>query len=236
MLSGKAGTDVFAKWIDGDVLYEGGEAAARRLPTFVGNHDMGRIGHMLDLAWPQASEAERLQRLALAHVLLLGARGVPTIYSGDEQGFTGHGGDQDAREDMFASQVASYNDNRLIGTTSTTATVHFGQDNPIFRTISVLARLRRDHEQLRRGRTVVRFASEKPGLLAFTRGDDDGREILVAINTGTTEITGNVEVGSRSARFVALAGACPTAATAPGSARITLPPLGYAICGALPSE
>jgi glycosidase len=236
LLSGKAGTDMFAKWIDGDVLYEGGEAGARRLPTFLGNHDMGRIGYMLDLAWPKATEAERLQRLTLAHVLLLAARGVPTIYSGDEQGFTGDGNDQDSREDMGASRVASYNDNRLIGTATTTASPHFGQDNPIFATIATLSRLRVEHEALRRGRTTLRFASDKPGLLAFTRGDDDGHEILVVLNTGTTPIVQNVEVGSRSSRFVALAGACPTIATAPGSARIALPPLGYAICGALPNE
>ncbi|MFZ5796108.1 MAG: alpha-amylase family glycosyl hydrolase [Sphingomonas sp.] len=236
MLSGKAGTDLFAKLIDGDVLYEGGDATAQRLPTFLGNHDMGRIGHMLDLAWPNATEAERLQRLTLAHVLLLSARGVPTIYSGDEQGFTGHGGDQDAREDLFASHVASYNDNRLIGTATTTATTHFGTENPIFQTITKLAQIRRDHSQLRHGRTVVRAASDKPGLLAFTRGADDGHEILVALNTSNQPVSANVEIGARSAGFTTLAGACPARAAAPGSISITLPPLGYAICAALPSE
>ena len=236
MLSGKAGTDLFAKLIDGDVLYEGGDATAQRLPTFLGNHDMGRIGHMLDLAWPNATEAERLQRLTLAHVLLLSARGVPTIYSGDEQGFTGHGGDQDAREDLFASHVASYNDNRLIGTATTTATAHFGTENPIFQTIAKLAQIRRDHAQLRHGRTVVRAASDKPGLLAFTRGADDGHEILVALNTSNQPVSANVEIGARSAGFTTLAGACPARAAAPGSISITLPPLGYAICAALPSE
>ncbi|MBP2277911.1 MULTISPECIES: alpha-amylase family glycosyl hydrolase [Sphingomonas] len=236
MLSGKAGTDLFAKLIDGDVLYEGGDATAQRLPTFLGNHDMGRIGHMLDLAWPNATEAERLQRLTLAHVLLLSARGVPTLYSGDEQGFTGHGGDQDAREDLFGSQVASYNDNRLIGTTTTTATAHFGTENPIFQTIAKLAQIRRDHVQLRHGRTVVRAASDKPGLLAFTRGADDGHEILVALNTSNQPVSANVEIGVRSAGFTTLAGACPARATAPGSISIMLPPLGYAICAALPSE
>ncbi|MFT6568543.1 MAG: glycosidase [Sphingomonas echinoides] len=236
MLSGKAGTDLFAKLIDGDVLYQGGDATAQRLPTFLGNHDMGRIGHMLDLAWPNATEAERLQRLTLAHVLLLSARGVPTLYSGDEQGFTGHGGDQDAREDLFGSQIASYNDNRLIGTTTTTATAHFGTENPIFQTIAKLAQIRRDHAQLRHGRTVVRAASDKPGLLAFTRGADDGHEILVALNTSSQPLVANVEIGAQSARFTALAGACPARATAPGSVSITLPPLGYAICAALPSE
>ena len=31
-------------------------------------------------------------------------RGQPVVYSGDEQGFTGPGGDKDARQDMFASR------------------------------------------------------------------------------------------------------------------------------------
>ncbi len=33
------------------------------------------------------------------------SRGNPVVYYGDEQGFTGDGGDQDARQDMFPSQV-----------------------------------------------------------------------------------------------------------------------------------
>ena len=32
-------------------------------------------------------------------------RGQPVVYYGDEQGFIGDGGDKDARQDMFASQV-----------------------------------------------------------------------------------------------------------------------------------
>ena len=42
------------------------------------------------------------KRDMLGHAMLLTLRGVPTIYSGDEQGFVGKGGDQDARQDMFA--------------------------------------------------------------------------------------------------------------------------------------
>ena len=82
----------------------------------------------------------------------------------------------------------------------------------------------------------MRFASEKAGLLAFTRGDDDGREVLVVLNTSTQPLSANVEVGAQSARFTALAGNCPASVTAPGSAMITLPPLGYAICAAAPAR
>ena len=37
------------------------------------------------------------------------SRGNPVVYYGDEQGFTGAGGDQDARQDMFPSQSPQYN-------------------------------------------------------------------------------------------------------------------------------
>ena len=41
-----------------------------------------------------------------AHELMYLSRGNPVVYYGDEQGFTGTGGDQLARQTMFASQVA----------------------------------------------------------------------------------------------------------------------------------
>ena len=71
--------------------------------------------------FPQASDDEVLRRVQLAHAMLLTLRGVPVIYSGDEQGFAGRGGDQDSRQDMFASQVASYNVEALLGSSATTA-------------------------------------------------------------------------------------------------------------------
>ena len=38
------------------------------------------------------------------------SRGNPVVYYGDEQGFTGAGGDQDARQTLFASRVQDYLD------------------------------------------------------------------------------------------------------------------------------
>ncbi|MAF61696.1 MULTISPECIES: alpha-amylase family glycosyl hydrolase [Pseudomonadota] len=236
MLTGKAGTDLFAGLIAGDVLYEGGEATALTLPTFLGNHDMGRLGHMLDKAYPDASEKERLARMKLAHVLLMTARGVPTVYYGDEQGFTGDGNDQDAREDMFASRVASYNDNRLVGSAATTATDNFDPAHPLYTLIAELSAIRKAHARLREGRTVLRHYGPKPGLLAFTRGEDDGEEILVAVNTSDQPVSMNVEVGYRSRAFIGLAGTCPTTASAPGSVAISLPAFGYAVCRATPID
>jgi neopullulanase len=236
MLSGKSGTHIFGKLIDGDILYEGGEKTARQLPTFLGNHDLGRLGYDLDVAFPNASEEERLARMSLANVLLLSSRGVPTIYSGDEQGFVGDGRDQVAREDMFASKVSVYNDNRLIGTSSTTAQANFDRQHPLYQLIATLSQMRRDTPQLRYGRTVLRASSKEPGLLAFTRGEDDGTEVLVALNMSNNPISHNVEVGINSKNFSALAGQCPVSIAAPGSVSINLPPLGFSVCAASPSD
>jgi glycosidase len=233
-VAGDAGTDIFAALFHGDALYEGGFETAVTLPTFTGNHDHGRLATAIRKTFPEASDAELLNRLELANAMMLTMRGVPTIYAGDEQGFVGDGGDRDAREDMFASKVASYDDNDLIGTDATTAADNFDESHPLFRQIAALSEVRLSHPALTRGRQVLRFASDKPGLLALSRFDPEtGREILLAFNTSTAPIAANVEVEVGSTRFDMLAGAgCPAAASAPGSARVTLAPLGYAVCAA----
>ena len=234
VVEGRAGTDELARLFAADPLYEGGADAAMTLPTFLGNHDAGRIGMFLRKALPSALPDEILKRDLLAHAMLLSLRGVPTIYSGDEQGFAGVGGDQDARQDMFASKVASYNADPLIGSSGSTAEANFGESNPLFREIAALARLRTSHPALTRGRQLIRFASDKPGLFAVSRFDPaTGAEYLIAFNTSATAIDANVEVEARSTSFDTLAGsACAAQASAPGSLKVSLAPFGYAICAA----
>ncbi len=230
-IAGDVATEVWRDFFSQDVLYEGGEAAALQLPTFIGNHDMGRFAFYVRKAFPNASDEEVLKRVMLGHVLMLTARGVPTIYSGDEQGFAGDGGDQDAREDMFPSRVAIYNDNRLVGTRATTATANFDASHPLYRLVRELAGVRVSQPALRRGSTKFRAGADAPGLLAFSRVLD-GEEVLVAINTSTKAITEDVIVDVGSDRFTSLAGRCPAWASAPGSVRVALPPLGFAVCHA----
>ena len=238
IVTGRTGTDAFRTLMDGDILYAGGSEAARRLPTFLGNHDMGRIGRMLDEALPTMSEEERLARAALAHVLLMTARGVPVIYSGDEQGFTGDGGDQAAREDLFPSRVDSYNDNRLIGSRATTAEANFDPRHPLYRLIAALAKVRARFPALRRGATVVRAAEHVPGLLAFSRMEAGRPEVLVLLNSAAKPIVRNVGVDVADGHWsgVWARDGCPVEAVAPGTVRVTLPPLGYAICAFSPSS
>jgi glycosidase len=233
VLATGAGTDELTKLFRADPLYEGGAEAALRLPTFLGNHDWGRFPMSVRHSMPKISDAELLQRDMLGHAMLLTLRGVPTIYSGDEQGFVGKGGDQDARQDMFASRVATYNEERLLGTSSTTAQSNFNPDHPLYREIAELARIRTSHRALTRGLQLVRYSSDKPGLFAVSRFDPrDGREMLLLFNTSTQPVEQNVVVEVTSDRFTTLAGNCPLRASAPGSVRITLPPLGYAVCNA----
>lgn len=230
VLAGNEGTSVLARLYEDDGLYEGGAPAAQRLPTFTGNHDFGRFAYLVRQARPNASDDEVLKRVMLSNAMLFLLRGVPVVYYGDEQGFIGHGWDQDARQDMFASQVASYNDQSLLGTARTTATENFDALHPLYKQIAALALLRQQHVGLSRGRQIVRAQSREPGLFAASRIDNAGREILVAFNTSSQPVTAQVQVEVNSVTFRALAGACAERVTAPGSLRVELPPLGYIAC------
>lgn len=232
-ITGKQEANGWDRLVAGDALYAHGFDTARILPTFVSNHDAGRIGFYVRQAFPTASDEDVLKRVMLAHAMLLTWRGVPTVYSGDEQGFAGHGGDQAARQDMFASKVASYNDETVIGGTDTTATAHFGETNPIFREIAALARIRRATPALSRGRLLLRARSDAPGLVAVSRFDPvTDQEVLVAYNTSAQPMRGQVQVETRSAEWRALAGPCAPRASAPGSVAVSLPAFGYAVCAA----
>jgi len=229
VLANNAGTAVLARLYDDDGLYEGGSPAALRLPTFTGNHDFGRFAFLVKRARPNVRDEEVLQRVLLANAMLFLLRGVPVVYYGDEQGFVGHGVDQAARQDMFPSQVASYNDQALLGTNATTAQANFDALHPVYRQIAALATWRKQYPGLRRGRQVVRAQSRAPGLFAASRLGSDGREILMAFNTSNEAITAQVELGPSTRAFMALHGDCP-APNAPGSVLLKLPPLGYAVC------
>lgn len=230
------GTDVLADMFDGDVLYEGGEAAALAMPTFLGNHDMGRFAMLVRKDRPGIDDGELLARVELAHVMLMTLRGAPVIYSGDEQGFVGDGHDQDAREDMFPSRTASYNDNRLLGTSATTATSNFDTGHPLYRLVAALADLRRAHPALARGRQVTRTYSEAPGLFSVSRFDPvSGSEYLIAFNTSDKPLRAASVIGASARSLASLYGQCPAQVTAPGSVVIDIPAFGSIVCRVSPS-
>ena len=232
-IAGTAATEVWRDFFSQDSLYDGGEARANQLPTFLGNHDQGRFGFYVRQAFPKASDEEVLDRVMLAHVLMFAARGVPTVYYGDEQGFAGDGGDQDAREDMFPSRTAVLQRQQAgRHRAATTAQSNFDMRAPA---------LPADRPSFRRcGAIRRRFAAAPPssGRPATSPACSPSRGSLTAAKCWwrstprPSRSTATFRWRSAPAASRRLPARCPVRASAPGSVRITLPPLGYAICDA----
>ncbi|MFB7471217.1 pullulanase-type alpha-1,6-glucosidase [Kitasatospora sp. NPDC056184] len=174
---------------------------AYELPTFLGNHDMGRFGSFLLADNPGADEAALLKKDRLGNELMFLTRGQPVVYYGDEQGFTGAGGDKDARQDLFASQTPSYNTDRVLGGASGSAD-RYGRDGAPYRDIAALAKLRRDHPALADGAQIERYAADGPGVYAFSRIDAAQQiEYLVAVNNATEAKTVTLDTFSAGQGF-----------------------------------
>ncbi len=183
----------------GDDWYTDADSNAYQLPTFLGNHDMGRIGHFARSDNVGASDSELLQRLELAHELMYFSRGNPTVYYGDEQGFAGDGGDQEARQDMFPSQVADYQDDDNIGTDATPADSNFDQTHPLYLTIQELANVTRSHPALRNGPQQHRYSTNSAGIYAFSRFDRrTRREYVVVLNNAETQRQAVIPTSARA--------------------------------------
>jgi glycosidase len=195
--------DTLAKFFAADDWYTDADSNAYSLPTFLGNHDMGRIGKFLTDTGVTGSRL--LERDEFAHSLMYVTRGQPVVYYGDEQGFTGDGGDQDAREDMFPSRVASYNDNDLIGTNATTAAANFDTRHPLYQHIAELSKLREKHPTLADGAQVTRYADTGPGVFAFSRiSPSKNVEYVVAANSADTAKTATFPTYSKRTTFTKL--------------------------------
>ena len=226
--------DSLRDFFETDDVYTDPDSNAYAMPVFVGNHDMGRIGYFIDrVDQPRVEDDELLARSLLAHALMFFARGQPVVYYGDEQGFTGDGGDKLARQDMFGSRVREYNDDDLIASDATTADDNFDRHHPVYLALAEYARLYRDHPALRGGAQIHRYAEEGPGIYAFSRIDRDERvEYLVALNNDLRPATATVPTyygpGVGFERLTTAAGAATPTVTGPdGGLEVTVPPLSF---------
>ncbi|MFE5604606.1 pullulanase-type alpha-1,6-glucosidase [Streptomyces coelicoflavus] len=185
-----------------DYKYTTDKANAYEQVTFLGNHDMGRIGTFLKQDDPEATDAELLQKDKLANELMFLSRGNPVIYYGDEQGFTGAGGDKDARQPMFASRTVDYLDDDQLGTDRTHAEAAYDTSAPLYRQISALAKLRKANPALADGVQTERYAADGAGIYAFSRTDaKTGTEYVVAFNNAGTEKSATFATGSAGMTF-----------------------------------
>ncbi len=215
-----------------DDWFTDADSSVYSLPTFIGNHDRGRFGWFLDVDTGVQPDAQKLARMALAHALMYFARGVPVVYYGDEQGFVGDGDDKNSRQDMFPSQVASYNDDDLIGTDATTAADNFDPTHPLYQSFAEYAAIRSAHKALRTGAQINRYSSDQAGIYAFSRIDRTEQvEYVVAFSNSGSEQRATVPTWSPGTNFTAIypTSAAALTSTANGDLVIALPPLSFAI-------
>ncbi|MET0726462.1 MAG: alpha-amylase family glycosyl hydrolase, partial [Leifsonia sp.] len=211
----------------GDDYYTTPHSSATALPTFLGNHDMGRVGYFLQ------NTGDAVQRDELAHDLMFLTRGQPVVYYGDEQGFAGagQGNDQSARQTLFGSQVAEYTGQNLITGEPVGTGDRFDTAAPLYTHIAELAALREAHPALSSGAQIERYADTGAGVYAFSRVDQaEKTEYLVAVNNSTAAKTVDVPTLTTNAAFSPLYGTdSATASGADGVASVTVPALGAVV-------
>ena len=184
-----------------DDLYTSATSSASNLVTFLGNHDMGRAGKIIESKRINPA-SELLPRTLLGHGLLYLTRGIPSVYYGDEVGMTGtgSGSDQLARQDMFSTKVNIWKTEKRIGGSpiGTGNSFAITDKHPIALYLEKLAALRAANPGLANGSMQIRIA--KDSLLVISKKDDiENREYLVAFNNSTkpikTTITTATSVG-----------------------------------------
>ncbi|MEV2218226.1 pullulanase-type alpha-1,6-glucosidase [Streptomyces sp. NPDC050997] len=212
-----------------DYKYTTDKANAYEQVTFLGNHDMGRVGYFLNQDNPKATDAELLGKDRLANELMFLSRGNPVVYYGDEQGFTGAGGDKDARQTMFASRTADYLDDDEIGTDRTHASDAYDTSAPLYRQIAALAKLRKANPALTDGVQTERYAEDGSGVYAFTRTGTDRTEYVVALNNSGAARTATFATGSAGMTYAGIYGT-DTTVTSDADKKLTVTvPAGSAI-------
>ena len=197
--------EALAELFNRDDLYTTSTTNAYGLATFLGNHDMGRIGYFLSNAVSAGESQTLLERAKLANAALFLLRGGPVLYYGDEKGMTGIGGDKKARQDMFATQVVDWQNEERIGSTPIKNSSAFDAKNPLEDQITELQKVIAANPGLRNGTQQVRYA--KYGHFVVSRYLN-GVEYLVALNGADTPAQGQFKAGSPKGEWEVLSGNC----------------------------
>ena len=194
-----------AELFNGDDLYTTANTSAYGLATFLGNHDMGRIGYFLSNAVAVGENQALLERSKLANAALFLLRGGPVLYYGDEKGMTGNGGDKKARQDMFATQVIDWQSELRIGSDPVKTASSFAVHNPLEDQITELQKIIAANPALRNGTQEVRYANK--GLFVITRYLN-GAEYIVALNGADTSSQSQFKVATSKGQWDVLSGSC----------------------------
>jgi len=190
-------TNGIASLLNEDDVYTTATSNANQLVTFLGNHDMGRVGSFI--AKSTNDKSLQLSRDVMAHALLFSIRGNPAVYYGDEFGLGG-GGDQQARQDLFPTQVSQWKTDARIGGAPIGAGSSFDTTNPLQDSIKNLTALRSSDNAFASGPQIIRFASS--GVLVFSRiNPDTGAEFVCAFNTNNSSVIKSFSESSPSVNW-----------------------------------
>ncbi|MGX7828627.1 pullulanase-type alpha-1,6-glucosidase [Actinokineospora sp. 24-640] len=209
-----------------DDRYTDADSNANSLPTFLGNHDMGRIAWQLRQERPGITDAELLERLRLGNALMYLWRGNPVVYYGDEQGMAGSGGDKLARQSMFASSTPEYAAEAFVGGGRTGAQDNFRPNHPLYKQLRELADFVDRDTVWRTGNQTLRLA--EGDVIAFSRTDRSRlQEFVVVANSGAAAAEVDVPVAAPNLRYSTVfpgRGAGPVS-SAQGTVRVSVPPM-----------
>jgi glycosidase len=209
-----------------DDLYTTATTSASNMVTFLGNHDMGRAGKIIESKRINPA-SELLPRTLLGHSLMYLTRGIPSVYYGDEVGMTGtgSGSDQLARQDMFSTKVNIWKTEKRIGSSPIGIGNAFDvtDKHPIANHLKVLANLRASNPALANGSMQIRYA--KDYLLAISKKDDvENREYVVAFNNSAKPVKVVVPTATSKGGWKLLMGKT-TVKTSAEKVTITVPAL-----------
>jgi glycosidase len=206
--SGYSNAQVLSSLFENDDYYTSANSSASNLVTFLGNHDVGRVGYIIASKRIQPA-AQLVPRTNLANALMYFSRGIPVVYYGDEVGMTGSnsGKDQFARQDMFPTDIELWKNEPRIGGSpigngdAFTAT----SQSPIANYLIKLAEIRRDNPALANGPMLERYS--KYSLYVISKKDVvQNREYLVAFNNSDTDEIVEVTTATSGAEWTQILG------------------------------
>ena len=216
--------NLLGTYFNNDDFYTTATTSVNGIGTFLGNHDMGRVGSFIVARTSDPTVA--LKRDQLAHALLFTIRGIPMVYYGDEFGLTG-GGDKEARQDLFATMVSSWQDQFRIGSEPIGLKSSFDTANPLQETIRSLTALREKYPALATGSQKSNYADK--GVFVFSRFEREShQEILVALNSNSAATKASFFNNSHNSGW-SLVGGDGAASVQADKTTVNLPAFGWAV-------
>ena len=187
--SGYSNAATLSALFENDDYYTSAQSSASNLVTFLGNHDVGRVGYTIASKRIQPAD-QLLPRTNLANALMYFSRGIPVVYYGDEVGMTGSnsGKDQFARQDMFPTDIELWKNEVRVGGSPIGNGDSFSitSKSPVANYLIKLAEIRKSNPALANGPMLERYS--KYALYVISKKDvAENREYLVAFNNSDTD-------------------------------------------------